>query len=157
MAEDKREKYKSAIRFPSHILEGEGEFLVTSPFGERVHPVTGRKKFHSGVDGALWTGDDLVEAYICAWDAGIVDEASDDPLCDMGVHVFLRHEEGIATKYFHMLEGSLLVGKGERVEKGQRLGYMGSTGVSTGEHLHFQMEKDGIAVDPLPFLAQESR
>ncbi len=142
------------VRFPTHVLLERGLFEVTSPFGPRVHPVTGKKfSFHSGVDGALWDGRMLVETGICAWDAGTVSvaEDSDGPA---GTNVSIDHGDGLVSRYFHLERGSLRVSPGDRVSRGTRLGWMGRTGRSTGEHLHFQMERDGVPVDPMPYLAQ---
>lgn len=145
--------YESAPRFRSHVLQGEGEFLVTSPYGWRIHPVTGERRFHSGVDGALWTGDALVECWICAWADGTVAEVHEANDNFAGVFVVIDHGGGLVTKYFHMEEGSLKVKAGDHVARGQILGYMGKTGRATGEHLHFQAERGGEPIDPIPLLA----
>ena len=142
----------AAPRFRTHLLRGPGEFLVTSPFGPRRHPVTGEEGVpHLGIDGALWDGHSLVETDICAWDDGTVAEAldSDGPA---GTHVAIDHGGGLVTRYFHLERRSLRVAPGDRVRRGQPLGYMGRTGRATGEHLHFQMERDGVPVDPMPAL-----
>ena len=148
----KWEKYADAVRFRSHVLRGEGDFLVTSAFGYRTHPVTGeRHAFHAGVDGALWTGRELVECDILAWGDGTVTRAEDSE-GDAGSNVAIDHGGGLVTKYFHFEKGSIRVRTGERVRRGDPLGYMGKTGRATGEHLHFQVERDGAPVDPLPYL-----
>lgn len=143
---------KSGDRLKTHVLSGEGLFEVTSPFGERIHPVTGRRRFHAGIDGALWDGERLVECWICAWAGGIVVTAHGEDDNDAGVHVSIDHGGGLVTKYFHMEPGTLKVSVGDRVSSGQVLGYMGKTGLSTGEHLHFQVEREGRPVDPSFFL-----
>ena len=143
-------------RFATHVLSGEGEFCITSPFGERIHPITGERRFHSGVDGALWTDGKLVETWICAWGDGVVVEAHDADDNAAGVHVAIDHGGGLVTKYFHMELGTLKVGIGDKVSRGATLGWMGKTGRSTGEHLHFQVEKDGAPVDPVPYLRDAS-
>lgn len=148
-----KEEIEAAQRFRTHVLQGDGEFLVTSPYGWRIHPVTGERRFHSGVDGALWTGTALVECWICAWGDGIVSEAHEANDNFAGVHVAIDHGDGLVTKYFHFEEGTLKVRVGDRVHRGDVLGYMGKTGRATGEHLHFQVERDGESVDPLPYLA----
>ena len=142
----------NAPRVRTHLLEEPGEFLVTSPFGPRVHPVTGEVGApHLGIDGALWDGRSLVECGICAWADGTVVEAADSD-GPAGTHVVLDHGDGLVTRYFHLERGSLCVAAGERVLRGQRLGHMGRTGRATGEHLHFQMEEHGTPIDPLPRL-----
>lgn len=151
------EPTRTGERIRTHILLEDGEFLVTSPFGERTHPVTGEvASFHSGVDGALWDGRMLVETGICAWDDAVVVAAKEgDALA--GTHVTLDHGSGLVTKYLHMEDGSLRVKAGDHVRKGDLLGWMGRTGRSTGEHLHFQVEIDGTPVDPMQYLRRDSR
>ena len=144
-------------RFPSKVLLEPGEFFVTSAFGKRVHPVTGEvSSMHNGIDGALWDGRMLVETGICAWREGIVlvAEDGDGPA---GTNVSIDHGDGLVSRYFHMERGSLRVTKGERVRERSLLGWMGRTGRSTGEHLHFQLEKEGVPVDPLSALRENSR
>ncbi len=143
---------RNGEHFRTHVLLEDGEFLVTSPFGPRVHPVTGEtNSFHHGVDGALWDGRMLVETGICAWNDGTVIGAG--ILDDLGGNqVAIDHGNGLVTRYCHLEDASMRVKVGERVTRGQLLGWMGTTGRSTGEHLHFQVERDGVAVDPLPFL-----
>ena len=151
------EAISAADRFSTHVLQGGGEFLVTSPYGWRIHPITGERRFHSGIDGALWTGATLVECWICAWGEGIVVDAHEANDNLAGVHVVIDHGGGLVTKYFHIEEGTLKVKAGERVTRGQILGYMGKTGRATGEHLHFQAERDGQPIDPVPVLRQTSK
>lgn len=142
----------TAPRFPTHLLRGRGKFLVTSPFGTRRHPVTGEPDTsHLGIDGALWDGHSLVETDICAWDDGTVLTAADTD-GPAGTHVVIDHGDGLVTRYFHLERRSLRVAPGDRVRRGQPLGYMGATGRATGAHLHFQMERDGVPFDPLPLL-----
>ncbi len=71
-----------------------------------------------------------------------------------GTAVAVDHGGGWVSRYFHLETGSLRVGPGDRVEAGTLLGWMGKTGRATGEHLHFQLERDGVPVDPLPLLAR---
>ena len=67
-----------------------------------------------------------------------------------GNMVVIDHGEGLITKYMHHYE--VFVEEGQEVEKGQQIGLSGTTGYSTGNHLHFQVEKDGVAIDPLLYL-----
>ncbi len=146
-------KYRDAPRVRTRVLLDPGEFLVTSPFGLRTHPVTGEEgRPHAGVDGALWNGRMLLETGICAWRDGIVVEAADTD-GPAGTCVAIDHGDGYLSRYFHMEEGTLRVAPGDRVREGAYLGWMGRTGRATGEHLHFQVERDGVPVDPLPLLA----
>ena len=145
-------KYRDAPRVRTSILLDPGEFLVTSTFGRRRHPVTGEAEtFHAGIDGALWNGRMLLETGICAWRDGIVAEAADTD-GPAGTCVALDHGEGLVSRYFHLERGSLGVSPEDRVRAGTLLGWMGKTGRATGEHLHFQVECDGEPIDPLPLL-----
>ncbi|MBR0056279.1 MAG: M23 family metallopeptidase [Kiritimatiellae bacterium] len=148
------EEIAAAPRFKTRVLEGGGTFLVTSPYGWRIHPITGERRFHAGIDGALLRGDALVECDICAWDDGVVAEAHGADDNAAGVFVAIDHGGGLVTKYFHLEEGTLRVATGDRVARGQPLGYMGKTGRATGEHLHFQAERDGVPIDPVPILGK---
>ncbi len=151
------EKYRDAPRFRTSILLDPGEFLVTSEFGDRTHPVTGETAFHAGIDGALWNGRMLLETGICAWRDGTVIEAADTD-GPAGTYVAIDHGDRVVSRYFHLELGSLRVAAGDAVREGTVLGWMGKTGRATGEHLHFQLEKDGFPIDPMPLLtAPEAR
>ena len=116
---------------------------LTSGFGWREF----RNSFHKGID--LGTGNDNIPVYAAA--AGTVATAgwSDSA----GYWIVIDHGDGLVTKYMHHKE--LYVEEGDEVEKGQQIGLSGSTGDSTGNHLHFQLEINGAAVDPLPYLYPE--
>ncbi len=149
------EKYRDAPRIRTHVLLDPGELLITSAFGRRAHPVTGEaESFHAGVDGALWNGRMLLETGICAWRDGVVSEATDTD-GPAGTCVVLDHGDGLVSRYFHLERGSLRVVRGDHVRAGALLGWMGRTGRATGEHLHFQIERDGDPVDPLPLLRKD--
>ena len=144
------------------VFEREGDFMETSPFGWRTHPATGERRFHGGVDGAVWTGSALGESWIVAPLAGVVRECRDgvqgfDRERPEGNYVVLGHEGGLQTRYYHLAPGSLAVRAGDKVEAGDRLGYMGKTGLATGEHLHFELWLDGGRVDPEAFLKASGR
>lgn len=125
---------------PSYWPAG-GEF--TSGFGWRRDPLGRRWRFHSGMDVAGDRGDPVF-----ATAQGLVIKAgwSDG----YGRHVVIDHGFGITTLYGHCSQ--LLVAEGERVRRGQKVGLMGSTGMSTGDHLHFEVHLDGAAVDPRDYL-----
>ncbi len=146
------EKYRNAPRFRTPILLDPGEFLVTSEFGERTHPVTGETAFHAGIDGALWNGRMLLETGICAWRDGTVIEAAETN-GPAGTCVAIDHGDGLVSRYYHLERGSLRVSGGDAVREGTILGWMGKTGRATGEHLHFQLERDGEPIDPMSLLA----
>lgn len=134
-------------------LEGTGSFVrpgtgeLTSEFGSRRHPILGYVKQHTGVD--LSSGD----GYIYAADHGVVAEATWNDA--YGYLVVVDHGiiEGqhVSTLYAH--QPGLSVTAGERVAKGEPIGSVGSTGFSTGPHLHFEVRIDGTPVDPAPWLA----
>ncbi len=133
---------------------------VTSPFGWRTDPVTGEGgQGHKGIDVTLWRGWSALSGIGAAWD-GVVIGVRDgvegfDKSRSAGNRVTIDHGDGVVTKYFHLANGSIPVQPGDHVTAGQVIGQMGSTGYSTGAHLHFQLEIGGEVVDPLPFLLGE--
>lgn len=131
------------------LADGE-TYKVTSPFGVRVDPVTGRRGAqHDGIDLVLWKGWGALSAIGAAWD-GIVKTVSYDG--SRGNYVVIDHGGGVETHYYHLASGTVTVALGDRVTAGQVIGNMGSTGASTGAHLHFQMEIHGNPVDPMPYI-----
>lgn len=117
----------------------------TSGFGYRDFD----KSFHKGLD--LGTGSENIPTY--AAEAGTVTYAAYDDTA--GNMVIIDHGDGLVTKYMHHSE--LYVKAGAHVEKGQQIGLSGTTGDSTGNHLHFQVEENGVPVDPAEYLLQESQ
>lgn len=112
---------------------------LTSGFGMRFHPVLGYSRMHQGLDLAAPFGAPIRAAAtgtvsFAGWHGG------------HGNFVQLLHEGGTGTGYGHM--SRIAVSPGERVEQGQVIGFVGSTGLSTGPHLHFEAYRGGIAVDP---------
>lgn len=142
------------------VFAESGDMNVTSPFGYRVDPVTGvGNNAHKGIDITRWTGYSNL-ATICAFADGVVTEAVDgiagfDTVNQRGNYVTIDHGNGWVTKYYHLENGTLAVSEGETVSAQTPLGYMGSTGYSTGAHLHFQMEYYGTPIDPYPYLIGE--
>ena len=121
-----------------------------SPYGWRVHPITGRRKFHHGIDVALPVGTPLT-----APADGVVVKKGNGP--SGGVTLILKHEDNRHTVYYHLQKPSHLL-KGTRVERGELIAYSGNTGASTGPHLHFEVRKSarwGDTVDPMPYLQAE--
>ncbi|WP_426750143.1 M23 family metallopeptidase [Myxococcus sp. Y35] len=115
---------------------------VTSPFGERFHPVLGRRKLHTGVDLGVPVG-----TAVMAVADGVVRRASEDAV--NGRVLVVDHGRGVTTAYCHNSE--LLVAVGQRVTRGQLVARSGNTGRSTGPHLHYQLELAARPVDPLKF------
>lgn len=112
---------------------------VSSPFGMRIHPLDGVEKMHHGVDFALSSGSDVsvpVDGKVVfAGDKG-----------GYGNTVIVDHGAGVTTLYAHLSE--VLAKEGDNLKKGSLIGKVGSTGRSTGPHLHFEVRHDGTAVDP---------
>lgn len=116
---------------------------ITSPFGWRTHPIFGTSRFHSGIDIGADYGDPITAA-----DGGVV--IYSDWMGGYGKVIIIDHGGGISTLYAHNSE--LLVGEGERVRKGQQITRAGSTGYSTGPHLHFEVRQNGSPVSPMNYL-----
>jgi len=116
---------------------------VSSGYGMRRHPVLGRRKAHKGIDLAAPTGTPV---YATA-DA-IVGKAYYSR--SYGKVIYLDHGGDLETRYAHL--SGMTVSAGQRVRKGQLIGYVGSTGRSTGPHLHYEVRVDGLAVNPIPYM-----
>ncbi len=116
---------------------------LTSSFGSRSDPFNGRKRMHQGIDipGALGTP-------IYATADGIVRRA--EWANGYGNLVEINHGNGLETRYGHM--SKLIAQPNERVRRGQLIGLMGSTGRSTGSHLHYEVRIAGAAVNPMPYI-----
>lgn len=115
---------------------------ITSPFGHRSSPGGIGSTYHKGVD---ISGGGIYGAPIVAADSGTIVQAGDNGW-GYGNLVIIDHGNGIMTYYGHM--SSVAVGSGQTVAKGQVIGYVGSTGHSTGPHCHFEVRVNGTAVDP---------
>lgn len=129
---------------------------INSPYGMRTHPVTGGRKFHTGVDIAAGGGTP-----VRAVKSGKVTKISSNqaPYSGFGNVVIIDHGDGYQTVYAHLSKFACKVG--ETVRQGQIIGYVGSTGMSTGNHLHFIVQKTGFSapsqgntVNPAPMLRQ---
>ena len=116
---------------------------VTSPFGWRTHPIFGTQRLHTGIDIGADYGDTVSAA-----DGGVVIHS--DWMGGYGNAVIIDHGNGISTLYAH--NSQLLVSEGQTVGKGQTISRVGSTGYSTGPHLHFEVRQSGTPVNPLNFL-----
>ena len=116
---------------------------ITSPFGYRIHPILGYRKLHTGIDFGVGYGTPIQAA-----DSGTVIYAT--WMSGYGNVIIIDHGRGISTLYAH--QSSLAVGNGARVSRGQVVGYVGSTGFSTGPHLHFEVRINGNPVDPMGYL-----
>jgi len=119
-----------------------GSIRMSSPFGMRRHPIHGRKAKHDGVDIAAPAGTP-----VRAPSSGVVVEARRNG--GYGNYVRIRHDRHHDSVYGHLRGFAAGLAPGKRVERGQVIGYVGSTGQSTGPHLHYEVIRDGRPVDPL--------
>lgn len=140
LKEDVEEYQKQMAATPS-IWPARGR--VTSEFGPRRSPITGRREFHFGIDIAGPRGMPIISTA-----AGEVVFAS--YRLGFGNTIIINHGYGFTTVYAHLKSFNVTVGS--TVKKGEVLGYMGSTGSSTGTHLHYEVHYRGVAVDPREYL-----
>ncbi len=120
---------------------------ITSPFGNRLHPIQGVYKYHSGID----IGNAGYGAPVLAAADGVVTYAG--VMSGYGNCVMINHGSGIVTLYGH--GQTIYATLGQTVKQGDVIMAVGSTGNSTGPHLHFEVRKDGVATSPIPFLKGE--
>lgn len=118
---------------------------LSSNYGTRVHPITGKIKKHTGVDLAAPQGTDIHAAaggvvIVAEWWSGY------------GNTVIIDHGNNVWTLYGHIRQGGISVEKGQTIKKGEKIAEVGSTGNSTGPHLHFEVRINGTPVDPMPYL-----
>lgn len=126
-----------------------GVHIMTCDFGPRTYKINGKtvSDNHKGVD---LIGKGYATDYIIAAADGTVTIAKYSS--SAGYYVQINHGNGVYTRYMHMKANTMTVKVGQKVSKGQVLGYMGSTGNSTGAHLHFDICINGSYVDPKPYL-----
>jgi len=141
-------RYQRTTGRASYSTPWTGSFLrpvpggITSGFGYRMHPILGVRKMHTGVDISSATGTPIRAA-----DAGTVIWSGSRG--GYGLCVIVDHGGGMSTVYGHC--SGLACRAGQGVDKGQVIGYVGSTGLSTGPHLHFEVRRNGSPVNPLSF------
>ena len=116
---------------------------VSSAYGWRIHPVYNVKKFHHGIDLTAKSGDPIVAAR-----SGVVTRTTYDSAS--GYYVTINHGDGFSSSYLHMTH--YCVKPGQNVNAGDVIGYVGSTGVSTGPHLHFAIYYNGSSVNPASYV-----
>lgn len=114
---------------------------LSSGFGRRKHPVLGYTKMHKGVDFAAPRGTPIFAA-----GDGTIERMG--PWSSFGNYVRIRHNSSIKTAYAHMKSFAKGLRAGSRVKQGQIIGYVGTTGRSTGPHLHYEVQKNGVQVNP---------
>lgn len=133
----------AAVAVPSRIpLDN---YRVSSNFGMRVHPVLGGMRGHKGLDMAAPSGTPI---YATA--DGLVSKA--EWFSSYGNFVAIGHGSELETRFGHL--SRIAVSAGQRVRKGDLIGYVGSTGRSTGPHLHYEVRVAGQAVDPSPYMTE---
>jgi murein DD-endopeptidase MepM/ murein hydrolase activator NlpD len=120
--------------------------ILTSGFGVRRDPITRGRAFHSGLDIAAAPG-----APVHATADGVVTRATRSG--GLGKAVYVSHGYGLSTRYGHM--SKIEVKAGQRIRRGDVIGYVGNTGRSTGYHLHYEVHLDGEAVDPAAYLLDQ--
>lgn len=139
LAEQNRIKYDGGM----FQMPCPGYKRVSSDYGTRMHPTLGVQKFHNGVDFAAASGTPILAAY-----SGNVVAASYNS--SMGNYVMIDHGDGLYTIYMHA--SKLYVSSGQAVSKGDQIAAVGSTGRSTGPHLHFSVRLNGSYVSPWGYL-----
>lgn len=144
------------LNIKNHVLKNGCEY-ETSPFGARKDPFSGKSSYHYGEDMiSSKYGSDYIIAFqdgtvvsICNSVAGFSTTHSS------GNYVYIAHAGSYQTRYLHLKKDSLTVKVGQIVRKGDIIAYMGTTGYSTGAHLHFEVRSGGKALDPIPYLNGE--
>ncbi len=128
---------------PSGYPVNEKKITRTNGYGERINPLTKEKDFHYAIDFAVPEGEKIVSTA-----KGIVAETDFD--LKRGNYILIQHNEVYSTFYSHLKTVSVIAG--DKVEKGQEIGFSGNTGLSTGPHLHYEVYKNGERVDPKDYL-----
>jgi hypothetical protein len=133
------------------------KYRVTSPFGYRLHPISGRRKLHGGQDYAAPAGVPILAA-----GDGVVTKTGSNMNRSSGyghyiyiTHSSSKHLQGYATLYAHM-NAPTTFKTGDRVYRGEVIGFVGSTGASTGPHLHFELRHNNKPIDPASFMGLQS-
>ncbi len=142
-AEIKRRQQQAALGTGKMIWPLATKGRISSPFGNRMHPILKENRFHSGMDIAAPSGTEVRAAdrgkvLISGWNGGY------------GYYIAIDHGNGLSTAYAH--NSRLLVKEGDLVAQGQAIAKSGSTGLSTGPHLHFEVRKEGVPIDPADYL-----
>lgn len=118
---------------------------ITSKYGERTNKTSGNSSFHTGIDIKVKEGTPVLASL-----GGVVKEVGDNPQTK-GRYVIISHENNYQTEYTHLF--SYCVSKDQKVDQGGTIGRVGSSGKSTGSHLHMELRKDGKPIDPTPLFS----
>ncbi|MBC8129396.1 MAG: M23 family metallopeptidase [Rhizobiaceae bacterium] len=128
-----------------------GQFLLRNPvpsgrfqsgFGMRRHPILGYDRMHNGID---WSAPKGTPIFATA--SGTVERAGVNG--GFGLQTVIRHDDGYTTSYGHQSALADTVAEGDRVLQGEVIGFVGSTGLATGAHIHYEVAKDGVEIDPM--------
>ncbi|GKU76776.1 murein hydrolase activator EnvC [Paenibacillus sp. L3-i20] len=122
-----------------------GNARVTSSFGTRIHPISGKRHTHTGIDFGAPSGT----AIYAAADGLVIVSGFNG---GYGNSIIIDHGNGLWTLYAHIRQGGLLVSEGDSVKKGKQIAEVGMTGTATGPHLHFEVRKNEVAVNPSGYL-----
>lgn len=135
------------LKLTAPILNPIENGRYTSPFGFRTNPITGEYGFHTGLDIAAAEGTRIRAAF-----SGTVTKIGEDSRA--GKYIFLTHDDGLVTFYCHCSE--IVAELNANIRQGETIALVGTTGWSTGPHLHFEVRKDNIRYDPLKLLENEN-
>lgn len=127
----------------------QGDYWLSSHFGYRLDPFTGRRQFHNGIDLTGWPGTPIV-----ATANGVIETVAFD--MNLGHYVKVNHGNGIQTVYGHLIKRSSRK-EGEAVKRGEKIGEMGKTGRATATHVHYTVTKNGRMEDPQNYIFENRR
>ncbi len=125
--------------FNNNLVKPLKDSVLTSEFGMRISPITGTEKMHNGIDLAAKAGSDV----LCCQNGIVLESTYDDVY---GNYVIVNHDSGLQSFYAHLQESA--VKKGDKIAANQLVGYVGTTGASTGPHLHFELRQGNGYLDP---------
>ena len=137
------DQYNLGLEATISPVDGAEGWWISSPYGWREHPVDDEEKFHNGVDIAVNTGTSIK-----AFAGGVVDYIGDSPI--YGLYTQIDHGNGVTSFYAHCSQ--LLVQQGQVVSAGDIIALSGATGNATGPHLHFELKKEGVLLNPLYYI-----
>ncbi|MCR5503282.1 MAG: peptidoglycan DD-metalloendopeptidase family protein [Lachnospiraceae bacterium] len=141
LEEENRRKYDGGVfKWPAPSYT-----RISDDYGTRIHPILGIEKFHNGIDMAAPGGSPILAAY----DGKVVAAAYS---ASMGNYIMIDHGDSVYTIYMHA--SALYVSQGQEVSRGQKIAAVGTTGRSTGNHLHFSVRKNGEYVNPWSYLGR---
>lgn len=121
--------------------------IITSDFGYRIHPIEGRRHFHTGIDFRASIGTSVYSSR-----DGVISDTG--VLGNYGLYIIIKHDGGYETIYSHLKKVNIRVN--DKVTSGQQIAESGNTGISTGPHLHFEIRKNGIPLNPDDFFSGDN-